>query len=67
MAVKFLGKRYGIHDVGGQKYSMQKYVNMYIKGKAWIDLMKAADADFNGVLDYADFQEVIMLAQQKAE
>ena len=49
MACKYLGKRYGVHDVG-----------------AWMELMQAADSDKNGRLGFSEFQEAIVLAQEKA-
>ena len=35
------------------------------QAKSWLDLMRTADTDKNGRLGFQEFQEAIMLAQER--
>ena len=63
MAVKFLGKQYGLSDVSDHLSTWPP-----VQAKAWMKMMADAD-DGDGTLDYEEFSDMVRKAQgaQEAE
>ena len=65
MAVKYLGKRYGIKDVSKQFKTGFYCLDIFLQLKTWREVMKEADYNKDGRLTYLEFQDAVKISQKK--